>query len=169
MTTVSEPSDEDIAKEVLRIQQRDGVCTPQAFVDQARDETSPLHVLFDWDDQTEAEMWRRHKARTIIGRVKVTLKNGAVRTPAHVSVTIVHSGERKRGYVPIEVAMSDDELRDQVFRDARAGLTGWRNRLAAFSQAESAVAALDSAVEFLKLEYGDNEPEAGDDQKEGGE
>ena len=141
------PSDDDIAKEVLRIQERDGVCTAEAFVDEARDESSPLHALFDWDDRAEAELWRQHKARSIIGRVKVVI-NGT-RTPAHVSVTVTTDQTRKRGYVPIERAMSDDDLRGQVFRDARAGLKGWRNRLTAFSEAESAVAALDSAIEFL--------------------
>lgn len=154
MTAVVEgrekPSDDDIAKEVLRIQERDGVCTAEAFVDEARDEGSPLHSLFDWDDQAEAELWRQHKARSIIGRVRVTI-NGT-RTPAHVSVTITTDQTRKRGYVPVERAMSDDDLRAQVFRDARAGLNGWRNRLGAFSEAQEAVAALDTAIEFLTPE-----------------
>ena len=141
------PSEEDIGKEVLRIQERDGVCTAEAFVDEARDEASPLHSLFDWDDQAEAELWRQHKARSIIGRVRVTM-NGS-RTPAHVSVTITTGGTSRRGYVPLEVAMADDDLRAQVFRDARAGLKGWKNRLKAFSEAQEAVAALDAAIEFL--------------------
>jgi len=141
------PSDDDIAKEVMRLQERDGVCTAEAFVEEARDEASPLHTLFDWDDQAEAELWRQHKARSIIGRVKVTI-NGT-RTPAHVSVTVTTDQTRKRGYVPLEVAMSNEDMRAQVFRDARAGLKGWRNRLMAFSEAQDAVAALDSAIEFL--------------------
>jgi hypothetical protein len=89
------PSDDDIAKEVLRLQERDGVCTAEAFVEEARDETSPLHSLFDWDDQAEAELWRQHKARQIIGKVKVTI-NGT-RTPAHVSVTVTTDQARRRG------------------------------------------------------------------------
>lgn len=148
MKTAARVSDEDIAKEVLRIQEAEGVCTAEAFVDAARNEGSPLHALFDWDDAVEAEMWRRHKARTIIGRVKVTLNE--TRTPAYVSVTLSQGGSQKRGYVPVEQAMSDEDLRSQVFRDARAGLQGWRNRLSAFSEAESAVAALDSAIGFLR-------------------
>lgn len=79
-------SNEDIAKEVLRIQERDGVCSPAAFVDAAEDPASPLHSLFEWDDTSEARHWREHRARQIIGRVKIEV-NGT-RTPAHVFASL---------------------------------------------------------------------------------
>lgn len=140
-------SNEDIAKEVLRIQERDGVCSPAAFVDAAQDPDSPLHSLFEWDDTSEARHWREHRARQIIGRVKIEV-NGT-RTPAHVSVTVTRGDGQRTGYVPVEVAMSDEELRAQVFRQAAAGLDGWRRRLSAFREAEHAVALIASAISML--------------------
>lgn len=138
---------DDVAKEVLRLQERDGVCTPAAFVEAARCEDSPLHSLFDWDDAAEAQLWREHRARQIIGRIRVDL-NGT-RTPAYVSV-VVTKGERQQGYVPVEVAMDDDDLRRQVFAQARAGLKGWRSRLGAFHQAADALSHIDRAIESLR-------------------
>lgn len=146
---------DDIAKEVLRIQERDGVCTPAAFVDAAEDPASPLHSLFEWDDTSEAQQWREHRARQIIGRVRIEV-NGT-RTPAHVSVTVVTGGDERHGYVPVEVAMSDADLRSQVFRQAASGLAGWKRRLAAFQEAADVVQMLGDAIDLLDEDNGDVE------------
>jgi hypothetical protein len=144
-------SDEDIAKEVVRIQERDGVCSTAAFVDAARDPHSPLHHLFDWDTNANSERWLRHQARTIIGRLRIVKDSPS--TPVFVHTNIIRDGERREGYVPTEVAMTDTELREQVFREARAGLSGWRNRLAAFEEADAAAAveALDVAIGLIPV------------------
>ena len=148
-------ADEDIEKAVLIIQERDGVCTPAAFVEAARDETSPLHALFDWDDEREAQQWREHRARQIIGRVRVVL-NGT-RTPAHVSVTVTTSGGARRGYVAVESAMSDRDLRSQVFAQAAAGLNGWRTRLSAFNEAADAILLIGEAIDRLTEDMEDGD------------
>ncbi|MCV7076714.1 hypothetical protein [Mycobacterium szulgai] len=138
-------SDTEVTKVVLRVQERDGVCTPAAFVAEAADPASPIHDLFDWDDTSAAHRWREYQARVIIGQVRIEV-NGS-RAPAHVHVTVTRGdGQRKQGYVPLETALGDDELRAQVFAEARAGLGGWRNRLAAFNQAAQAVTAIDQAM-----------------------
>lgn len=141
------PTESEIAKAVQQIQERDGVCTPAAFVAEAKDDASPLHTLFSWDDKHEAQLWREHRARQIIGRVRVTI-NGS-QTPAYVSVKVTTGGECKQGYIPVEVAMSDNELRAQVFADAHGGLSGWRRRLTAFTSASEVCDLLDSAIEKL--------------------
>jgi hypothetical protein len=152
---VNAPDENAVAKEVLRIQERDGVCTPAAFVEEAQDETSPLHDLFEWDDTVEAQKWREHKARTIIGRVRIVV-NGT-RTPAHVAVTITQGERTRSGYVPVEVAMSRDDLREQVFAQAIAGLAGWRRRLAAFQEAADAVSLIGEAIDLLLPEAEEEE------------
>jgi hypothetical protein len=141
----------DIAKAVLDIQRRDGVCTPAAFVAEAAAPDSPLHSLFDWDDVVEAQRWREHYARILIGRVRISLHDDD-RVPAHVHVMIRKGGKRIEGYVPVEVAMSNSTMRAQVFREARAGLNGWRNRLTAFTEASEAVHLLGKAIEALRPE-----------------
>ncbi|MCW1820798.1 hypothetical protein A5731_22760 [Mycolicibacterium conceptionense] len=140
----------EVEKAVRNIQERDGVCSPEAFVEEASDPKSPLHNLFEWDDATEAHQWRVHRARQIIGRFRITA--GGVPTPANVHVTIVEGGRKLEGYVPIERALSDEEMAQQVFREAASGLAGWRRRLTAFRHfhaADSAVGLLDQAIAEL--------------------
>ena len=52
----------EIAQELERIARSapDGVLTPSAVVESARDEGSPLHDKFEWDDGVAAEAWRRY-------------------------------------------------------------------------------------------------------------
>jgi hypothetical protein len=147
MTTAA-ATDEDIEKVILDIYRRDGVCSPEAFVAEASDPSSPIHALFDWDDETAAHRWRLHRARTILGRF--TIKIDDSRAPAYVSLSIDRDGQRRRGYVPTLDAMNDDEKAAQVLHDAAAGLSGWRRRLASFKQAEAAIKHLDSAIETLR-------------------
>ena len=141
----------EIEKVVKELQERDGVCSPQAFVEEARKEDSHIHGLFDWDDSTAAEKWRVHQARTIIGRVRVLLNKQE--TPAFVHVIITQDdGTQHEGYAGIEMAMNDAELRGQVFAEAQNGLKGWQSRLAAFTEAAGAVQLLGEAIESLVIE-----------------
>jgi hypothetical protein len=48
-----------------------GELTPKAVVESAREEDSPLHGHFDWDDATAAEKWRIEQARDIIRCIRV--------------------------------------------------------------------------------------------------
>jgi hypothetical protein len=146
----------EIAKAVLFLQERDGVCTPAAFVEYSRDESSPLHSLFPWDDEVAGELYRIHKARHIIGRVKIRCNDSE--TPAHVHVTITRGdGTIRSGYAPIEVAMSNEDMRRQIFAEARAGLNGWRKRLAAFDQASGTVHLITEAIERLRADEEEEE------------
>jgi hypothetical protein len=141
----------EIEKAVRRIHERDGVCSPRAFVDAARPEESRLHNLFDWDDAAAAESWRQHQARAHIARVKILVEERP--TPAFVHVTITDDdGVRREGYVPTAVALSDAALRSQVFGEARAGLAGWVSRLAAFEESASVARKLiEEAIEALPV------------------
>lgn len=49
----------------------DGVLTPSAVVDAARNPNSSMHAQFEWDDSEAAEAYRLQQARALIRRVKV--------------------------------------------------------------------------------------------------
>jgi hypothetical protein len=48
------------------IDERDGSITPEAVVAAARPKNSPLHQLFDWDNEVAGDKWRNHQARILI-------------------------------------------------------------------------------------------------------
>lgn len=156
MTKRRKADEEQIGKLILKIQEHDGVCTPDAFVDAVSAEDHPLHDLFEWDDSVAARAWREHQARALIGRYQITISGQ--RTPAYVHVQITgDNGARREGYVSVEQAMANAQLREQVFSEARAGLQGWARRLSAFEHAEPALKKLTEAIDLLANE-GEEEP-----------
>ena len=63
------------AREALvALVERDGSITPASVLDEARDEASPLHTHFEWDDSEAAEQYRLVQARGLIRRYKVTVE-----------------------------------------------------------------------------------------------
>ena len=56
---------------LLALHGQHGHLTPEIVLDDARDESSPLHDHFDWDDASAAEAHRLDQARGLIRRVKV--------------------------------------------------------------------------------------------------
>lgn len=141
------PSVEDIEKVVLGLVERDGIADPRVLADEAADPEHPLHSLFDWDDTEAAAKWRVQQARQIVGRVRITVEGRS--TPAHVHVTITGDSGQRNGYVPISAAMTDTQFRAQVLDDARAGLSGWRARVAAIDGLNPALKHLDQAIDEL--------------------
>jgi len=63
-----------------------GKLDPAQLIEAARDENSPLHSCFEWDDSAAAAQWRMEQARELIRRVRieVTVEETTIRTVQYV-------------------------------------------------------------------------------------
>jgi len=96
-----------------------GELLPRVVVDAARDEESPLHHSFTWDDGKAAEQWRLQQARQIINAVVRYEKVG--KTTMAIPVFVSLSPDRERdggGYRVLTTVMSDEQHRRQMLQDA---------------------------------------------------
>ena len=89
-----------VAAELHRIHSSAGEVTAPAVVEAARPDKAPLHPAFEWDDQTAAEEYRLHQARTMIRVVHlVTTENDGSGTKIEVDhgpvMTFCPSQDRK--------------------------------------------------------------------------
>ncbi len=156
MTKDLEPRDignsEAVAEELERLAKddEDGLVRPEAVVEAARDESSPLHKHFEWDDGEAAEQYRLYQARKLI--VKVTIVRAPYSGPTYVNVKVSRpgTGQVRQGYVKVDRAAADPNLYDQIVEDARKGIVNYRNRLSAFEEAHEIVGRLDSALETMR-------------------
>lgn len=105
---------EIIKEELKRILDRDGVLKPKIVVDEARDESSVLHEMFDWDDSSAAEKYRLNQAMHIITSVTVTYKDKEVDVYYNVQLETVEQS----GYYTGEQIMSDKDKYQEVLRMA---------------------------------------------------
>ena len=112
-----------------------GSITPTIIVEAARDEESPLHQIFDWDDEVAAEQWRLHSARHMLNHlvVRVAMSDGTnehVKAYHCVSSSVVDNDESSIGrvYLPLSTAMSSASVMAAIVSGALAELAGWQRR-----------------------------------------
>lgn len=92
------------------------ILSPHDVVDAAKDEESPIHHLFEWDNEGAGRKYRLMQARILLTTVKVTYMGEKHEAFFNTRVSI--GGTQIQGYFPIERVMSDETIHRQVLKDA---------------------------------------------------
>lgn len=135
-----------IADRLARIAKRNGgVLTPNAVIEDARDESSPLHAHFEWDDSEAAKQWRLEQARALIRSVKVEIQTEArtVSTVRYVRSPEAEKGEQ--GYVDVPSLRTREDLAREALRRELAAAK------ALFDRCESLADAFQMREEVIEL------------------
>lgn len=131
-------------EELERIRTRhNGRLESDMVVDAARDDASPLHPHFEWDDARAASAHRLEQARYLIRSVEVVVDTTPETKPVRAFVSVVRDDDRS--YTSVSHAMADPELRRQVLLTALRELEAWRGRYAELVELASVFAAIDEA------------------------
>jgi EAL domain-containing protein (putative c-di-GMP-specific phosphodiesterase class I) len=126
-----------------------GLLEPEMVVDAARDEASPLHPHFEWDDAAAAEEFRKDQARELVRALTVDIsRSNLEQKTVRAFVNVETGGER--GYLSTFTAMSSEQLRKQVLERAFAELEAWRARHAELSELARIFAAIDETRPAIK-------------------
>lgn len=98
-----------VRETIKALEDADGRITPEAVIEAARDEGSPLHQQFEWDDSKAAHGYRLEQARTLIRSVKllVTIEDRVISTVHYVRDPRADAGEQ--GYVSVTQLRSEPE------------------------------------------------------------
>jgi hypothetical protein len=107
---------EEIKNELKRLMEENGgVLLPQSVVDAARDDESPLHDQFEWDNSKAAEAHRLHQARMLI-RCTVVFEE---RTQTNIKAFVSLSTDRTTGgYRETVAVMRHKDMREIALQDA---------------------------------------------------
>jgi hypothetical protein len=89
----STPQDVGSRLEAIR-QQADGVLDAVDVVVDARDQHSPLHPYFEWDDRKASHKFRVEQARHLIKAVTVVVPDSEIEKPAFTAAAKSVSGSR---------------------------------------------------------------------------
>ena len=104
-----------------------GYVKPAQLVEFARPEDSPIHSMFEWDNERAADAHRLQQARTIINRVQVEMV-GDDKSDAYYSARVHIQDVPVRGYFPAKKVLSDDELYASVIKDAIREIRYWQRK-----------------------------------------
>lgn len=123
----------------------EGKLTAQMVVDAAKNEKSPLHGYFEWDDTEAARKWRLHQARNLI-RVVVQPYEALDSQPIHVWQSLVPDRLSGGGYRTTESVLSNEAWRTQLLDQARKELIAVRNKYASLNELAKVWTAIDEGV-----------------------
>lgn len=115
-------------KVMEQIEERDGEVTKESLLEEARDENSPIHNCFEWNDGIAAERWRLDQARHMIQdlQVEVVQIDEAEKAPAFVNVSVRGAGGGR--YKTTAIAMVNEDERRQVLQNAIKDLEALQKR-----------------------------------------
>lgn len=102
----------------------DGVPDPSHVVNAARDEKSPLHQHFEWDDAKAAHAHRLDQARGLIRLIRVQDEETGQIEPAYINI----STNEGRSYQPVEKVKRSADLQLALLKQARRELDAWTKR-----------------------------------------
>ena len=134
--------------------QNGGMLKVEDVLSEARDESSPLHKHFEWDDSEAAEQYRRQQARALIQKCKITLIDSQ---PVEIRAFVSLPADRENGggYRLTSEVMGDERMKAELLRDIQLTIARWTQKLHLLDQDLSeAILDLDSKVnhfsEFLE-------------------
>ena len=107
-----------VGKHFEKLKEEHGAVTRENFLDSARDENSPVHDIFEWDDSVAGEKYRLHQASTCICSLRVEVEDVSgepITIRAYVN-TDTH-GDAK--FVAIHEAMENEDTKAKVLEDAK--------------------------------------------------
>lgn len=137
---------EDVVNELVRLAEaHGGELQPAVVVDAARDNTSPLHSHFEWDDSAASAAWRLYQARQLINvvvRYETIGENKLI--PVRVFVSLTPDRQQDGGgYRLVTRVMSDTAQRQQLLIDALAELRRVQAKYAELKELAEVFAAVD--------------------------
>ena len=119
-----------------------GLLLPETVVTAAKDKRSPLHRKFTWKDDEAAHQWRLQQARMLINTAVEILPATTHETPIWVSLST--DRQTHNGYRATIAVCSDEELREQLLKDALHDLSSWQQRYRALKELTDIFKAADS-------------------------
>lgn len=135
-----------VVRALERIEEEHGVITPETVVATARPASSPLHGYFEWNNTKAADKYRLWQARMLIRSVSVVyeMDGDGKSNRGFVNMTVTVDNKPERGYIGIARAMSDDELREQLLKQAKQEAQEWRRRYNNLTELSEVFAAIDN-------------------------
>jgi hypothetical protein len=108
----------EIIRERLLELANGGQLTPAKVLKDAASSTSPLHDLFEWDDNEAARQYRLNQARTLISSFEITVTINQVEVNVQEFVRDPSKDSETQGYVKVTSIQSEsDEAREFIRRE----------------------------------------------------
>ena len=120
--------------------------TPEQVVELAKDETTQLHGLFEWDDTEAARKYRIHQAGTIIRALVYVPDKTEEEKPVQKFRAIVKN-EVKNHYSEITVVAKNYDQYNRLLEEAKRDAAKFMEKYKALAEFEEVFAAMRTLLE----------------------
>lgn len=129
-----------LREQLQSIYDRHSQLTPALVVDEARNDSHPLHDRFEWDDAAAGESWRREQAHQLIRSVRIVYREADDKNPEQ-SVRAFHAVRSEKGHVyePVDKVTTDPFTAQLVLKDMQREWQALKRRYEQFSEFYSMV------------------------------
>jgi hypothetical protein len=137
----------EVIAEIRRLEKESGTINPIDVVDAAREENSPMHPYFEWDDSEAAQQYRLVQARNLIRVCVEYIATGdeeTVLVQAFVSLSTDRTADG--GYRTMQSVMVMETLYAQLLEDARQEMERFKLKYSRLKELVSVLAAMDKAL-----------------------
>lgn len=136
---ISQADAEALGRVMERLDEQ-GMATPEALLEEARRARSPIHHLFEWDDETAAAEYRLAQARRYYRIIVKRVEFSDGHAESFDAFTLVHldpadlASEEQSGtarnsrYVRLNRIVQRPDLQEQVIQGAREALASYKRR-----------------------------------------
>lgn len=118
-----------MALQEIKQEHPDKLLTAEATLQAAKDEESPLHSQFEWDDSLAGHHYRIAQARALIRRIEVTMPDDE--TESRVQKYVSLRSDRKKpggGYRETSEVLSNEKLLTELEETAKKDIDGVLHR-----------------------------------------
>jgi hypothetical protein len=121
---------------------------PIDILEDAKDENTPYHKFFEWDDKKAGHEYRLYQARNLLNSIveirviKHEQKQKAIKIRAFHKV--------KPGYTPTVTVFSNEELAKEMIHRALKEATAWSERYSIYSELAEIRQAIEATKEKLR-------------------
>jgi hypothetical protein len=145
MSGLSKKVNPDLAaKELHRLNDIYGTITPEIIINEAKNNKSVLHPIFEWDDNKAAFNYRLQQARILLNNIQVTvISNGESREVSVYEVTT-----KNEGYKSIDTFTIDDI--EFVKSDIIRQLTYLKRKLKLYKEFDEVLDFVSRALELVE-------------------
>ena len=140
-------------KALERLQKKQGKLTTKRIVHAARNERSPLHAVFEWDDAEAGERYRLQQARQMMNHLVLVIEQPDTEpreVKAYFSVQEAPDDDRERSYVHVEIVLEDQALRAQLIERAMREIEMWEQRHQDLQELDQIFGAIAATKERLE-------------------
>ena len=137
---------ETVGQEFEKIEKQYGKLTNDLVLQNAEDENSPLHQLFEWDDAVAGHKYRLSQATNIIISLSVEVEEEPQPKPVRAYYNVA-SDEKKGKFVNMKTAFSNPDTKEIILQRAKRELEAFKEKYQNLSELAGIFAQID---EFLK-------------------